>query len=261
MKPICSNTYRGFSLIEVLVTVVVLALALLALSKFQGDSLKEGSLSKQRTEATNIAQSQIEQFRNFTNFATVTTPSPNPITVTGTNATFTVNRTITAAGANLAQVQVTVTWPGSNGQVTPNTTITLASAISNVSPNATAQAAGTPAAPIVVPPPVTSTTGSTTTTTGATGGTDTTSTTSGTTGTTGTTSTTSTTSGTTGTTGTTSGTSGIPATASCTFYFTNPNTFTVTQSEPINSALCTTSCVSAKILYPSHKESYTVTCP
>lgn len=55
----------GFSLIEVLITLVVLAVGLVSLAKFQGTAIQSGSLAKERSVAAHLAQEKLDDLRNF----------------------------------------------------------------------------------------------------------------------------------------------------------------------------------------------------
>lgn len=65
MHPMKNIHERGFSLLEVLITLVVLAVGLVALAKFQGTSLESGSLAKGRTVAAHIAQEKLDDLRHY----------------------------------------------------------------------------------------------------------------------------------------------------------------------------------------------------
>jgi len=54
---------KGFSLIEVLVTMVVIALGLLGFAAMQAQSLKSNRIAMQRSQATILAQDIIERMR------------------------------------------------------------------------------------------------------------------------------------------------------------------------------------------------------
>lgn len=56
----------GISLVEVLVTVIVFAIGLLAIAQLQGQLVRGGSDAKARSGGVNLAEQQIEQFRSFT---------------------------------------------------------------------------------------------------------------------------------------------------------------------------------------------------
>ncbi len=55
----------GFGLIEVLITLVVLAVGLVALAKFQGTAIESGSLAKARAVAAHLAQQKLDDLRNY----------------------------------------------------------------------------------------------------------------------------------------------------------------------------------------------------
>ena len=53
----------GFSLLEVLITLVVLGTGLISLARFQGAVLQENDGTKARSVALQLAEERIEQFR------------------------------------------------------------------------------------------------------------------------------------------------------------------------------------------------------
>lgn len=56
---------RGFSLLEVLITLVVLGAGLISLAKFQGTVLQDNDLAKARSVAVQLAEQKIEELRSF----------------------------------------------------------------------------------------------------------------------------------------------------------------------------------------------------
>lgn len=65
MKIAYRNHTRGFSLIEVMLAVIVLAVGLLALAALQGELFRSGAEAKARANAATIAQQVIEDARTF----------------------------------------------------------------------------------------------------------------------------------------------------------------------------------------------------
>ncbi|MDZ4261212.1 MAG: prepilin-type N-terminal cleavage/methylation domain-containing protein [Pseudomonadota bacterium] len=141
---------RGFSLIEVLIAVAVLAVGLIAMARFQGTALQASSLAKERSEAVALAEQKIEQLRNFTNFANIGTTLPcgtdtltNRGVVTTVAANIYYTRTCTL-GATVStgigilyqyrNVSVRVTWarPGASAA---DTGVTLTTTINNAELN------------------------------------------------------------------------------------------------------------------------------
>jgi len=116
---------EGFSMIEVMVSVLVVAVGLLAVANFQGGLMGQSSTNKARAEATALAQARIEQLRNYTNdvsssaeFDTLfaaTGGFTNAATVTGVNAQFTRAENVAVSG-DMKEIAVRVTWTGSNGR-------------------------------------------------------------------------------------------------------------------------------------------------
>lgn len=69
------NFERGVSLIEVLITLVVLGMGLMSLAKFQSTVMKDNSLGKERSVAIHLAEQKMEDLRNF---SVETAPNPQP---------------------------------------------------------------------------------------------------------------------------------------------------------------------------------------
>lgn len=57
---------KGISLVEVLVTVIVFAIGLLAIAQLQGELVRSGADAKTRTVGVSLAEERLEQFRSFT---------------------------------------------------------------------------------------------------------------------------------------------------------------------------------------------------
>ncbi len=106
---------RGFTLLEALVSVAVLSLGMLSVAKLHSDLMASSGLSKARTEAVQLAESELEQLRNMmleSQFNAITDVTGGAaVTVTGTNATFTLQREVTDATAPTRKnIAVTVSW-------------------------------------------------------------------------------------------------------------------------------------------------------
>ncbi len=105
---------RGFTLLEVMITVVILAIGLLGLASLQVMAIKGNSFGQQMTVASTLAQNQLEQLRRTTG----TLVNGND-TVTDQNGvaytrTWTVTPNVPQTGAST--VIITITWTGPTGQ-------------------------------------------------------------------------------------------------------------------------------------------------
>jgi Tfp pilus assembly protein PilV len=113
---------RGQTLIEALVTMVFIAVTVIALIRFQNYLSYENSLSQQKGDATVIAQSRTESLRDFqvlnntsgyTSYQGITSGST---TTTGSTATYTVTWTVTSSTNPTHKViDVDVSWTDRRG--------------------------------------------------------------------------------------------------------------------------------------------------
>lgn len=129
----------GFSLVETLIAIVVLAVGLISMARFQGTVLQDSSLAKARTEATVQGETKIDQLRVFADIngynAIVTGTDTVTAAAAGSNTAYTRAWTVTddvVTPHKLLTMQVT--WPDKQGNVTPDTTATLATIIGEIDP-------------------------------------------------------------------------------------------------------------------------------
>ncbi|MGC9456314.1 MAG: type IV pilus modification PilV family protein [Halothiobacillaceae bacterium] len=102
---------RGFTLIEALIGLVVMSVGLLAIASLQSELISSSGQAKARSEALQLAEQDIENLRGYISraqFDAITSLSDQ--TVTGTNTTFTLDRTVSSVGSTLWDVVVTVGW-------------------------------------------------------------------------------------------------------------------------------------------------------
>lgn len=107
---------KGFSLVEFMIAISILAIGLLAVAGLQSTAIRGNLLSKGTTSAILLAEKKMEEFKN-TSFASLTNgtfqdPS-NPLTdIGGSGGRFNRSWTIStySGSANMKQITITITW-------------------------------------------------------------------------------------------------------------------------------------------------------
>ena len=133
---------RGFTLIEAIVALLVLAFGMLAMAGFQINLARGSDIAKQRTEATRLAQQKIEELRSFEQivagaglltYASLATGCPCSDTpATLSNTTYARNWTVSGTPADLQRtVSVVVSW---TDRANDPQAVTLVSVISKSDP-------------------------------------------------------------------------------------------------------------------------------
>ena len=112
-----SHGQGGFTLIEVLVTALILTIGLLGTAGLTTGIIRGNFFSKNITSGTMIAQTQLEavQNRGYTNATTANFPA-TAATVSMGDVNFSRSTTITdnSPASNMKTVSVTVTWNEAN---------------------------------------------------------------------------------------------------------------------------------------------------
>ncbi len=144
------NRETGFSLLEVLIALIVLAVGLISVAKFQGTIIKSGSLAKARTVATHLAQEKLDDLRNY---EVLITTDPTTFAIVGCNVAGKMRYYCIAnnAGGALASGTSTV----ANVAYTRTWTVQdyyFAATAAGKTPNTAAVTNYAPAAPIIAPP-------------------------------------------------------------------------------------------------------------
>jgi hypothetical protein len=118
---------RGVSLVEALVSMAIMGFGMLAIVGVQGTLRFNGDVSKQRGEATRLAERELERLRGFSlvasgtadesEFDEIDSVAPEVHTPPDVNATFTLKRTIMPApDGSSKMVHVLVEWFDRTGQ-------------------------------------------------------------------------------------------------------------------------------------------------
>lgn len=120
---------KGFALIESMVSVAVIGIGALALTKLQGNVVNGNSLANQKTEAAIYAQEKIEALRaNSEGSAYTNTLVNSADAISGKTASFTRTWTTTEyTNPNYKKINVTVAW---NGMDNTSQSVVLSSVIS-----------------------------------------------------------------------------------------------------------------------------------
>ncbi len=113
----------GFTLIEVLVAMVILAIVLATLPMLLVTAVNANAFARRTTVATTLAQDKLEVIRN-TPYATLASGS-DQVTEPGTSRTYTRTWTVTAGPTSTTtKVAVVVSWTGhSRHQIELDTTV------------------------------------------------------------------------------------------------------------------------------------------
>lgn len=139
------HKHTGFTLIEVLITLLIISFGLLALGQFDARLMSDSAHAKRKTEAIHLAKDKIDQYRNFngaallgSGFAAISSGEDVVESrYTGAEAPMTrYNRTwtVTTLGSNTKQLEVTVSWGGKSTEAAEDTSVTLKTLLVNTPP-------------------------------------------------------------------------------------------------------------------------------
>ncbi len=104
------KSQQGFTLIEAMVTVLVLSIGLIGVTKMQLSVALNTQLARQRGEAVLLAQSRIEGLRGLAAACSAVTDAPVTPSTQGSTS-----YTLKIACPTTSEVTVTVTWLDSRG--------------------------------------------------------------------------------------------------------------------------------------------------
>jgi len=149
---------KGFGLIEIMVTLGVIAVGVLGIAVFHSNITKQSADNKARSEAIAIAQSRLEDMRNYTRlvdsfeqFDTLfsnTQGFVNNTNINGVSAVFDRSERITSVNQQ-KQVDVAVAWTNADGE---NLTVSLSSELGFVLPRTPGDVAQQSTPPLVNAP-------------------------------------------------------------------------------------------------------------
>lgn len=155
---VSSSRKNGFGIIEILITLGVLSVGILGVAALQSVITTQSQNNKTTAEALSIAQSRIEEMRNYTNSASSaaefdalypdTVGFANSLAVSGVSAVFTRTESISTA-ADIKDLIVDVAWSDSDA-VTRN--VRLSTELSFISPRSVGDTALEATGPLVDAP-------------------------------------------------------------------------------------------------------------
>lgn len=129
---------NGQTLVEALVTVVIVGLGVIALVRFQNYLSYDNSVAQQTTHAQIVAQSTMEGIRNFqvlnntSGYTSYSSISSGTSTVAGISTTYNVAWTVnTFTNPNYKRITVVVTWTDRRGT---SQSVTLISNVAGIEP-------------------------------------------------------------------------------------------------------------------------------
>jgi type IV pilus assembly protein PilV len=101
---------KGFTLLELMIALVILAIGLLGLASLQVMAIKGNSYGQEMTVASTLAQNELEQLRQTTGTLT----NGNNIFTDQNGITYTINWTVTlnSPQQGASAVVITVSWTG-----------------------------------------------------------------------------------------------------------------------------------------------------
>jgi len=133
------NKKGGQTLIEVLVTLLVIGISVIALIRFQNYLAYTNSLAMQTADAITLAQSEIETLRDFqvltttSGYTAYTSIASGSNVVAGTSASYSVAWTVTTTAIpSYKQLSVTVSWTDRRGTAQ---SITQVSYVAGIQPS------------------------------------------------------------------------------------------------------------------------------
>jgi len=102
---------NGFSLIEVLIAMAIMALSMLAAASMQYDSVRNNSSGDMVTQANMLAKAKMEELKNTADVSTLTDGFENNIDAEGRpGGIYNRSWTVTALGTSARRLTIVVQW-------------------------------------------------------------------------------------------------------------------------------------------------------
>lgn len=109
---------RGFTIIEVLITLLIMSGGLLALASFQGVIFGANAVSIERSEATMLAEQKIDEFRAYRDLSAYASIVTGSDSVTSGSAVYTRSWVVTGyVSPARKQIALNVSWTDSSNDL------------------------------------------------------------------------------------------------------------------------------------------------
>jgi prepilin-type N-terminal cleavage/methylation domain-containing protein len=107
----------GFTLVEFMIAITVLAVALLAMAGLQSTAIRSNADSKWQTAATTITEEKLVQLKNtgYTALANTGWTSAESVTLTGLGTFYRTYQVTDAVASYLKKIEVQVTYTNTKG--------------------------------------------------------------------------------------------------------------------------------------------------
>jgi prepilin-type N-terminal cleavage/methylation domain-containing protein len=110
-ESISKRNQKGFSLVEMLIALAILALSMLAAASMQFNSIRNNTSGDIVTQANMLAKSKMEELKNTTDLNSLTNGADNGINAEGqTGGIYDRTWTVENLGTTARRITVTVRW-------------------------------------------------------------------------------------------------------------------------------------------------------
>jgi len=105
------DNQKGFSLVELMIALAILALSMLAAASMQYGSIRNNTSGNMATQANMLAKAKMEELKNTTDLATLADGNENGIDAEGqAGGVYNRSWTVQNLGATARRITVTVQW-------------------------------------------------------------------------------------------------------------------------------------------------------
>jgi len=121
------NSNTGFSMVEILISLVIVAVGMIGVGKLYASMITGTSESKNRFEAATLVESNLENLRYAYKVGDIANMNNQPTSKAGVTTNFTSSWEVIDLGQGQAQLVSITQWEDRNGNVTDDTTVRLSS--------------------------------------------------------------------------------------------------------------------------------------